>query len=833
MKLVIGHLSPDFDALASIALAKLVHPASQAVLLGGLGDQLEPLVHLYADELGLIGPDDVDLNDVSELIVVDTSDPERIAPFNALIGEVPITLYDHHPRPESAIPAAHGVHRELGATATILTLLLKARDISIPPFLASLALLGIHDDTGHLSFAMTTPEDHEACAHLLRSGASLDLLERFEGERFSAEHRELFIQLLETATILDVEGHEVAVGSFEQPDYVPGLAPLCNQLLSLYGAEAAFILARMEAKTLLIGRAAGAFDVGGVLREFGGGGHSGAGFARTDETLESAKAKLLEVLPRYTTPRRRAADIMSSPIKTVLETTPTGEAQTLLLRYGHNGLPVLSATGELVGVISRRNLDKAAQHDLSDAPVGAFMRKEVVTATKYATLDELERLLFEHNIGRIPIREGDSLVGIVTRTDLIRARHARRGETGQQQRAQAILERLPHAARDAVDAATEILREGRLYLVGGTLRDALLGVSMLDLDLSLEGADVVAFAKRLQARLGGNLSTHAVFGTGTLVLRNGLVIDMASARDEYYPHPGALPEVTAGTLGRDLSRRDFSVNALALRLSPPPLELIDPYGGLADLKAKRLQPLHSLSFIEDPTRILRGARLAGRLGFSFSDEARSQTEAALTKDVLANVSHARLRAELELTLSETRVAPALKILKELGALAAMFGLSLDASLIESLDELRLDTDVSTESYLLALLLSLTGTDLEPTLETFHWPMRHALAVERLQSIRRSGNVTQAQLARSSEAELRLIETFSKALQACVFDYKVSLKEPKLSGQDVLDLGLSPGPAVGKVLQDVADARHAKIVTTYDEQIALAKALVQTHLSELE
>ena len=834
MKLIVGHINPDFDALASMALAKLVHGPAQAVVLGGLDAQLESFVKLYEDELGLIGPDDIALSEVSELIVVDTSDPERIAPFDTLLGEVPVTLYDHHPRPERAIPAAHGVHRELGAAATILTLLLKAQDITIPPFLASLALLGIHDDTGNLSFELTQSEDHEACAHLLRSGASLDILEHFVGERLSEAHRKLFAKLLETAEAVTVAGCPVVIASFKQDDYVTGLAPLCNQLLDLYNAEAAFILARMEAKTLIIGRASGAFDVGGVLAQFGGGGHEGAGFARTDEALDSVGTKLLETLPDYANPTLNAEDIMSSPIKTVLETTSITEAQTLLIRYGHNGLPVLSEAGELVGVISRRNLDKAAQHKLGNAPVKAFMKKRVVTAPKSATLDELERLLFKNNIGRIPIREGNKLIGIVTRTDLIGARHKTLSSSPKGAgNPQKLLESLPHAASDAVIAATEVLEGGRLYVVGGTVRDALLGVSMQDLDLSLEGADVVAFAERLQTRLGGELDCHAEFGTCTLALENGLFVDIASARDEYYPQPGALPQVTAGTLQRDLSRRDFSINAIALRLSPEPTELIDPYGGLEDLQEKTLQTLHSLSFTEDPTRILRGARLAGRLGFHFSDEARSQIEAVLANKDLPNVSHARLRAELELTVSETRVTAALRCLEEVGALGAMFGFDVDEGLLGGLDELRLKTEVPDESYLLALLLSLPETALKPTLEAFHWPLRHAASIERLRMIRQMGNATPQQLARASEAELRLIETFSNALRARVFDYRASLTGPRLSGQDVLDLGLSPGPAVGEVLREIAEARYNKTVAHFDDELALAKQLVQARLSELE
>ncbi|MBS3966460.1 MAG: DHH family phosphoesterase, partial [Truepera sp.] len=199
MKVVVSHNKPDFDALASLALARLLHPGSVAVLLGSLDSQVAAFVHLYRDPLKLIEAAEIALERVSELIVVDTADSKRIAPFDQLLGQVPVTLYDHHPLPANPIPAGKGLHQPVGATATILTLLLKANGIVIPQELASLALLGIHEDTGNLSFSLTRPEDHEAAAHLLRAGASLSLVQEFSVEHYTPEHRELFAQLLQEA----------------------------------------------------------------------------------------------------------------------------------------------------------------------------------------------------------------------------------------------------------------------------------------------------------------------------------------------------------------------------------------------------------------------------------------------------------------------------------------------------------------------------------------------------------------------------------------------------------------------------------------------------------
>src|SRR5690606_2657522 len=223
-------------------------------------------------------------------------------------------------------------------------------------------------------------------------------------------------------------------------------------------------------------------------------------------------------------------------------------------------------------------------------------------------------------------------------------------------------------------------------------------------DLVVEGQTAEALSTKVQEVLGGALACHVAFGTCNLTLGDGLSLDLAGAREEVYSFPGALPEVAPASLKQDLERRDFTINAMALRLQPRPPLLVDPFGGERDLRLRRLRVLHPLSFIEDPTRVLRGARLAGRLSFDFALDTAEKAKAVLATDAVANVSRARLRAELELTLAERRVTPALRHLEDLGALDAMFGLTLTGKphaageLVAKLDELRRSEPVPWEAY---------------------------------------------------------------------------------------------------------------------------------------
>src|SRR5690606_36707619 len=153
----------------------------------------------------------------------------------------------------------------------------------------------------------------------------------------------------------------------------------------------------------------------------------------------------------------------------------------------------------------------------------------------------------------------------------------------------------------------------------------------------IEGDSAKRVATRQQQRRGGTLSCHINFGTCTLDLDDGPTVDLATTREEDYAHPGALPDVTPRLLAQDQARRDFTINALALRLQPEPQQLIDPFGGRDDLERKLLRVLHPLSFVEDSTRLLRGARLAGRLAVDFEADTARKARAALDEGVSESV----------------------------------------------------------------------------------------------------------------------------------------------------------------------------------------------------
>ena len=228
------------------------------------------------------------------------------------------------------------------------------------------------------------------------------------------------------------------------------------------------------------------------------------------------------------------------------------------------------------------------------------------------------------------------------------------------------LERLPPGPRRIVAAARRVARQEGLplYLVGGPVRDLLLGRPLMDLDIVVEG-NAPAFARRLARALDTQARIHDRFGTATLGIPGVGPLDVARSRRETYAGPGALPHIEPAPIAEDLGRRDFTINAMALELAPG-RRLLDPFGGRADLARGVVRMLHADSPVDDPTRAFRAARYANRLGFRVDRQTRLWIARAVRSGAFDAVSGDRLRRELRLIFSEENRARAVALLRDLG-----------------------------------------------------------------------------------------------------------------------------------------------------------------------
>jgi tRNA nucleotidyltransferase (CCA-adding enzyme) len=338
------------------------------------------------------------------------------------------------------------------------------------------------------------------------------------------------------------------------------------------------------------------------------------------------------------------------------------------------------------------------------------MTRELEWVDPAAPAEEVgERMLTRHPrfvlVGDPGDRGRGRPLGLITRMQLLRHLHGRledfeerldrRAEQQRERRekvARLLEDRLPAAISARIETIARVSREAgmHVYLVGGFVRDLLLERENRDLDLVVEG-DGLDFAARLARAVDGRVREHRAFLTAVVVDPEGFHIDVATARSEFYRAPAALPEVQMSALRQDLFRRDFTINTLAIRLGPDETpELIDYFGARNDLKEKTLRVLHSLSFIDDPTRVLRAVRLELRLGFHISAETRRLVEVALAEGIFDHLSGSRLRDELEKLLDDPALAlRGLDRLDELGVLRVLHpGLELGADVRERLGAAR-------------------------------------------------------------------------------------------------------------------------------------------------
>jgi tRNA nucleotidyltransferase (CCA-adding enzyme) len=687
MDVILGHVNVDFDALASMVAAKKLYPEAVMVFAGAVNRNVREFIALHGDVLEFMEPRSLDVEAISRLIVVDNRIAERLGELKDVPKRsgVEVFVYDHHPPSPHDMPGVKDYSEILGSTTTVLVKIIHRKDMPVTPFEATLFALGIHEDTGSLTFAGTTYEDAEALSYLMREGANLNVIMHFLGPQLTPSQHDLMKKLLSSLEMRRVKGVLVAVAKARMDEYVEGVSLIASKLSELENLDVLFTLAQMHGRVVVVGLSRlNQVDVDEVLSGLGGGGHAKAGSAvMKDYTLHKAEARLLELLEERVRPLVTAGEIMSGPVKTVAEDTPITEASRRMERTGHTAFPVVDEEGDLTGIISRKDLDKAGHHGLGHAPVKGFMSRNLISVDEGAPLQEIQALMTGNAIGRVPVVRGRKVVGIVTRKDVIRALHGSDylrgfvspGGVAVYSRAEVLemmQQSLPGDVQALLRSISQVAESGAysVFLVGGVVRDLLLGFPNLDLDIVVEG-DGIEFARLLAHEIKGRVRSHRKFGTAVVILSAGRRIDVATARTEFYERPAALPTVEVSSIRQDLYRRDFTINAMAVALTGERFgELLDYFGGLRDLERRHVRILHNLSFVEDPTRIFRAVRFEQRYGFELERQTEILARRAVEMEIVGKLTNARVRDELIDIFSEPCPLPfkAVERLEDLGAL---------------------------------------------------------------------------------------------------------------------------------------------------------------------
>ena len=862
MHIILAHENADFDALASLLGASKLFPAATPVLPRRVNRNGEAFLALYGAELPLTPPQELPNEAITHVTLVDTQSLVRL---KGMVDDVKVDIIDHHER-DPELPADWTFSGEqLGATTTLLSEELSARSLRLTSIEATLLLLGIYEDTGSLTYKSTTDRDLRAAAWLLEEGANLEVVDKFIHHPLAPSQRELYEQLLERSETHTIEGHSIIIATAQAPSFEEEISTLAHKLRELMEPSALFVLVALDGRVQLVARSTtDDIDVAEIAEHFGGGGHTRASAALIrDRSLEMIHDELATMLPRVVRPSATVGQIMSRGVQILSPADTIEVAAKRMRRTGHEGYPVVE-DGKVIGLLTRRAVDRAMQFKMADAPVTQVMKAGHVTVSIDDSIPTLQQQMIETGWGQIPVVEEGEIVGVVTRTDLITLW----GTPPQSSRQQEMVDLLEKALAPPVLALVRQVSEEANelgfvpYFVGGLVRDLLLNQSIVDIDLVIEG-DAIKLAHHLADKLGGRVIPHRRFGTAKWLLSDKLwqatarqapgddlppSIDFASARTEFYTHPTALPQVARSSIKQDLHRRDFTINTLAIRLDPDHWgELLDFYGGESDLEEGVIRVLHSLSFVDDPTRMLRAARLESRLGFTL--DPRSEELIADAVPLLKRVSGDRIRRELEQIFEEPEPEQTLSRLDDLGILKQIHpGLRCDRWLRDRYESLRhrlqpsaweLTAEDLKFLHLALLVYRLDLAAIEALIERLNIASGEANDLRAIAAVRR--DLPRLGKARRSSAIYHLLTPYAGRVLATAYlatgrrrlkkrmrRYQESLRhvEPELTGDDLKAMGLRPSPLFGRLLAELRNARLDGKVATRQEEEALLETLLE-------
>lgn len=421
MIIITTHKGTDFDALASLIAASVLYPDAKAVLPASINANLKAFLAIHKDLFDLYSPPDIEMDQVTTLVVVDTHSWSRLEGMDDLRDrqDLEIIVWDHHS--EGDIETDQKNISETGAAVTLLVKEIEKRKKLITPIQATLFLMGLYEDTGNLTFPSTLPEDAYAAGFLLGRKADLHILSTFLRQAYGKKQKNILFHMIQRAQRTEVAGFTISIAKMEIEGRIQNLAMVLQMYREIVNVDAAFGIFKdgERDKCIVIGRSKiEEINVGLLMRSMGGGGHPGAGSALLKSVNPDViESMLLELISGNQHSSVMLSDIMSYPVITVTDDTLVEEVAMILRDMGCTGMPVVDKEDHIVGVISRRDFKKIRKSKQMQSPIKAFMNRNVVTIYHDRSAIEAAKLMIKHDIGRIPVMKDDKIVGIITRSD--------------------------------------------------------------------------------------------------------------------------------------------------------------------------------------------------------------------------------------------------------------------------------------------------------------------------------------------------------------------------------------------------------------------------------
>ncbi|MCF8008756.1 MAG: CBS domain-containing protein [Halanaerobiales bacterium] len=690
MDLIISHENTDIDGLAGMIAAAKLYTDAKVVISENMTSLAQRFLALYKDEFEIYKYDQIEYKKVKRVIIIDTHEIDRLGTFNDFIDieNVEVIVYDHHPHLKLDWIDID-LSENVGSATSILVNRLKRENVKLNRSEVTLFALGISADTGNFMHLNTESEDLIAFAYLLDMGANKKIINEYLLETLNQSQKKVFDLLIKHRKDLKIKDTDITYFSLKYPHYVTGLNNVAEKIKLLYQLSVIFILVEMEGKVIIIGRSSDEnVNLEDIFDKLGGGGHFGAGSVSLKTDLEIAQNKLETAIRDNVKVALRVKDVMKKPV-TVNQNTKVNKVKEMIKDKNISGVLAVDQNKNIKGIFTTRDLRRLnVKKDIYRVPIKAYMTKKLIFIKPYDTIHKAQEKMVKHDIGRLPVKDKEgNLIGIITRRDILNQYYQEETENQNQNRYVSSLvsitpekekiinrlDELPNQVRKLFKNIGKIADKNncKIFLVGGMVRDLLLNKSNNDFDFVVEG-DIESLIKEIAVSYDVSYKYNQHFQTGSMKLKQ-YDLDFAVSRNELYTHPGALPKVKKADIFDDLFRRDFTINALAVALHPKEYgSLYDFFKARKDVEKKILKVLHRFSFLDDPTRIVRGIRLVLQLNLLIDEETRALMQEAIRLSRFSDVTFPRIYKELKLLFRENVDLEFIDLLKEIPFLRLIY-----------------------------------------------------------------------------------------------------------------------------------------------------------------
>ncbi|PLX71015.1 MAG: poly(A) polymerase [Denitrovibrio sp.] len=870
-RVAITHKNPDFDAISSAYAAVLYHGLDGIITSTSYETSVKEYITTEDVNLPIVNMKEKDLDAIDKLyllVITDCKLAKRLEPLNRLVEKADkVIIYDHHPSHGQDLEADEVTVEEIGSTTTILTHLMKERGMRLNSADASTLMLCIYEDTGMLTFTSTTVKDMEAATWLLSQGADLSVVSDYVKREMSKDHIFMLNELLTSMSLIRIGSISVGVSTASSDKYVGEVSQLAHKIIDMESLDALFILVRTGDRVVLVARSrADEVNAATVAYNFGGGGHTTAASAVIkDQTLHECTSKLNLILHEIVKPVKLASDIMNFPIKSLKVSATFNEAIELFMKHNLNMMPVVD-NGKAVGLVSRRDILQGLKHKLNDEPINSIMQVEFGFVEPDAPYYAIEELMLGSNQKMIIVQQDEKIKGVITRTDLLRLMHEEISKMPRYKDGRLVKNEIKRfknisAAMSSVmpERVLKVLsdigemadRDGNAcYLVGGVVRDILLRKNNEDIDIVVEGS-APSFARKFAKKFGARVAIHAKFKTAVVIFPDDFRIDFATSRTEYYNFPASAPTVEDASIRNDLFRRDFSINAMAVKLNKKDFgTLLDFFGGQRDLSDKKIRVLHSLSFVDDPSRALRAIRFAVRFDFVIGPHTDRLFRHAVSLNLFDRVIGPRMFLEIKYILSEKNYDQALNMMKKYDMLRFFSKkLQLDdrkEQYFESLEmvidwfsfQFEEGFDVYVSRFII-LFWNLERSDIKGLMERFQ--LDEGKTIELLDNFKDTKDVVAGIIRKSITKPSQFTHYMQRLSIPCAIaasvvlgeDYEKLVKDyfttyrfvkPDIDGNDLINEKIEPKKVYSKILEKLKNEKIDGICEGTEQQLARAKVL---------